>query len=100
MLRVSNLKLGIDEDISLLKKLILKKLKIKENELIKYFIYKESIDARKRGRIDFVYTVDVEVKNENKILKNTANQIEEITIEIFDSLNDILYLDSNSKKES
>ena len=70
MLRVSNLKLGIDEDISLLKKLILKKLKIKENELIKYFIYKESIDARKRGRIDFVYTVDVEVKNENKILKN------------------------------
>ena len=28
MLRVSNLKLGIDEDISLLKKLILKKLKI------------------------------------------------------------------------
>ena len=29
MLRVSNLKLGIDEDISLLKKLILKKLKIK-----------------------------------------------------------------------
>ena len=30
MLRVSNLKLGIDEDISLLKKLILKKLKIKE----------------------------------------------------------------------
>ena len=33
MLRVSNLKLGIDEDISLLKKLILKKLKIKENAL-------------------------------------------------------------------
>ena len=69
MLRVSNLKLGIDEDISLLKKLILKKLKIKENELIKYFIYKESIDARKRGRIDFVYTVDVVVKNEDKLIK-------------------------------
>ena len=31
MLRVSNLKLGIDEDISSLKNLILKKLKIKEN---------------------------------------------------------------------
>ena len=78
MLRVSNLKLGIDEDISLLKKLILKKLKIKENELIKYFIYKESIDARKRGRIDFVYTVDVEVKNENKILKNSIKDVVEI----------------------
>ena len=78
MVKVSNLKLGIDEDISLLKKLILKKLKIKENELIKYFIYKESIDARKRGRIDFVYTVDVEVKNENKILKNSIKDVVEI----------------------
>ena len=78
MLRVSNLKLGIDEDISLLKKLILKKLKIKENELIKYFIYKESIDARKRGRIDFVYTVDVELKNEKKILKNSIKDVVEV----------------------
>ena len=58
MLRISNLKLGIDEDISILKKLIIKKLKIKENDLIKYHIFKESIDARKRGRIDFVYTVE------------------------------------------
>ena len=39
-------------------------------------------------------------KSENKVLKNTANQIEKITIKIFDSLNDILYLDSNSQKES
>lgn len=78
MLRVSNLKLGIDEDVSSLKKLILKKLKIKENELVKYFIYKESIDARKRGRIDFVYTVDVEVKNEKKILNSAIKDVVEI----------------------
>ena len=78
MLRISNIKLGIDEDISLLKKLILKKLKIKENELIKYFIYKESIDARKRGKIDFVYTIDVELKNEGKILKNNIKDVVEI----------------------
>ena len=69
MIRVSNLKLGIDEDISIIKKLVLKKLKLKESELIKYNIYKESIDARRRGKIDFVYTVDVEVKNEDKLLK-------------------------------
>ncbi len=78
MLRISNIKLGIDEDISLLKKLILKKLKIKENELIKYFIYKESIDARKRGKIDFVYTIDVELKNEGRILKNNIKDVVEI----------------------
>lgn len=78
MLRISNLKLGIDEDVSMIKKSILKKLRIKENELIKYFIYKESIDARKRGRIDFVYTVDVEVKNEKKILENKVKDVIEI----------------------
>ena len=69
MLRVSNLKLTIDEDISILKKLVIKKLGIKENELLKYSIYKESIDARKKGNMMFVYTVDVELKNEEKILK-------------------------------
>lgn len=78
MLRISNIKLGIDEDVSLIKNLIIKKLRIKESELIKYFIYKESIDARKRGKIDFVYTIDVELKNEGKILKNNIKDVVEI----------------------
>ena len=39
MLRVSNIKIGIDDDKSKLKKLILKKLKIKENEFNKILIY-------------------------------------------------------------
>ena len=64
MLRVSNIKLSIDDDKSKIKSSVLKKLKIKESDLQKYFIYKESVDARKRGKIDFVYTVDVIVKNE------------------------------------
>lgn len=75
MIRISNLKLEIDEDISILKKLVLKKLKLKENELVKYSIYKESIDARRKGKINFVYTVDVEVKNEDKLLKSSIKDI-------------------------
>ena len=47
MLRVSNIKLSIDEDPSIIEKLVLKKLKIKSSDLVKYYIYKESIDARK-----------------------------------------------------
>ena len=78
MLRISNIKLGIDENLSGLKKLILSKLKIKENQLIKYYIYKESIDARKRGKIDFVYTVDVEVKNEDIIIKKNLKDVSKI----------------------
>ena len=78
MLRVSNLKISINEDKKILKKLILKKLRIKESELIKYTIYKESIDARKKGNIDFVYTVDVSLKNEVKIIKNGLKDVVEI----------------------
>ncbi len=78
MLRVSNIKISIDEDKSKILKLVLNKLKIKENELIKYHIFKESIDARKKGKIDFVYTVDVELKNEQKLLKKGLKDVVEV----------------------
>ncbi|MGM9535185.1 MAG: hypothetical protein ACI3VR_08030, partial [Intestinibacter sp.] len=78
MLRVSNIKLSIDDDKSKIKSTLIKKLKIKEKELVKYFIYKESIDARKRGKIDFVYTVDAVVNNEGKILKKKLKDVVEI----------------------
>ena len=78
MLRVSNIKISINDDKSKILKLVMNKLKIKENELIKYHIFKESIDARKKGKIDFVYTVDVEVKNEQKLLKNALKDVVEV----------------------
>ena len=37
-------------------------------------------------------------KIENKILRQIASQIEDATMKFFDSLNDILYLDSKNKK--
>ena len=78
MLRVSNIKLSIDDDKSKIKSTLIKKLKIKEKELVKYYIYKESIDARKRGKIDFVYTVDIVVNNESKLLKKKLKDVVEI----------------------
>ncbi|MCT4583315.1 MAG: hypothetical protein N4A54_00190 [Peptostreptococcaceae bacterium] len=69
MLRISNLKLNISEDKSLLEKKIIKKLKIKKDEIIEYEIYKESIDARKND-INFIYTIDIKLMDENKILSN------------------------------
>ena len=77
MLRVSNIKISIDEDPSIIEKLVLKKLKIKSSDLVKYYIYKESIDARK-GNISFVYTVDVQVKNEDKVLNKHVKDVVKI----------------------
>lgn len=68
MIRVSQIKISIDDPIEKVKELLLKQLKLKESDLLEYRIYKQSIDARRRGKLDFVYTVDIAVKDEAKIL--------------------------------
>ncbi|WP_053955749.1 NAD(P)/FAD-dependent oxidoreductase [Inediibacterium massiliense] len=68
MIRVNQIKLDIKEDFGVLQSKICKKLRIKKEDLIDYKIFRESIDARK-GTITLVYTIDVEVKNEENILK-------------------------------
>jgi len=69
MLRVTGVKLSLDEDKSLLRNKIAKKIRVNENDIIKYIIFRESIDARKSEQIFFVYTVDVKLANEQAVLK-------------------------------
>ncbi len=69
MIRVNEVKLSIDEELELLPQRLAKTLKIGIEDIIEYNIFRESIDARKENQIYFVYTVDVKVKNEQKILK-------------------------------
>lgn len=68
MIRVSGIKLSLDQDESEVKKALLAKLKLKEKDLREYYIFKRSVDARKRENIYFVYTVDAVLVNEDKIL--------------------------------
>ena len=68
MIRVAQIKISIDDPIEKVKELVLKQLRLKKSGLLAYRIYKQSIDARRRGKLDFVYTVDVAVKDEEKIL--------------------------------
>jgi len=69
MIRISQIKLGVDEDGAKLPGKIAKKLKIQTSDVQSYTIYKQSIDARFRGKIDFVYTVDVKTSlDEGKLL--------------------------------
>ena len=73
MLRVSEIKLNIHEDEAKIKDKLIQKLKIKASDLISYSIYKQSIDARKKDKISFVYTVDVFLKDEARVLKGLRN---------------------------
>lgn len=74
MLRITQLKLDIDEPIDLLPSKIQHKLHIKEEDLLDYHIFKESIDARK-GHIVFSYTVDCKVRHEQAILKHKIKDV-------------------------
>ncbi|GFH41668.1 hypothetical protein Hs30E_02190 [Lactococcus hodotermopsidis] len=75
MLRITQIKLSINDDIGQVKTLVARKLKLKPNEILEFRIYKESIDARKRGEINFIYTVDVKVKDEAKFLTGKLKNV-------------------------
>ncbi|MDZ4097574.1 MAG: NAD(P)/FAD-dependent oxidoreductase [Methylophilaceae bacterium] len=74
MIRLTEIKLPIEKAPSLIhqadeiKATVLKKLGIPENELIRFEIFKRGVDARKSHAILYVYSIDVEVKNEAKLL--------------------------------
>lgn len=55
-------------EMSVIKKYIEKKLKLKENEIKNIEILKKSVDARKKEQLSFVYQLDIECDNEKKIV--------------------------------
>ncbi len=74
MIRINQLKLKINHTEADLKKKIAKSLHANEDALLACEIKKQSIDARKKPDLYFVYTVDVSVKNESKVLKKIKDR--------------------------
>lgn len=66
MIRINEIKVELNEKPDFIQ-LISKKLKVPTKNVLGYSIFKESIDARK-GSVKLVYTLDVELINEEKIL--------------------------------
>ncbi|MGB9792235.1 MAG: hypothetical protein ACPLTR_06640, partial [Thermacetogeniaceae bacterium] len=67
MLRVTGIRLSLDEGERELRKKIAEKLGVKEKDIITLQISRKSIDARRKN-VSFVYAVDVAVRNEGKVL--------------------------------
>jgi uncharacterized FAD-dependent dehydrogenase len=74
MLRITEIKLPVENAQSLthqadeIKTALLKRLEIPESDLIHFDIFKRGVDARKSHAILYVYSLDVTVKNEARIL--------------------------------
>lgn len=72
MIRINQIKLKPNQNESLLSKIICDMLNISNEELISWHIYKKSIDARK-NEVFYVYSVNVEVKDQKKKLSRIKN---------------------------
>lgn len=79
-IRINNVALSIEEDKSLLINKISKKLRVPKEEIKGYKIIKESLDARKKNDIKYVYCIDVEHEDEEKLIKKLKDK--DIRLEI------------------
>lgn len=74
MVRISDIKLEIskaksmDMEAKALRDKVISILRINKDDLCGLEIYKKSLDARKKNEISYVYTVDADVRNEERIL--------------------------------
>lgn len=74
MIRISQLKLPIEHKEKDLEHKIRKMLRLSPKEAISYEIIRRSVDARQKSEKKFVYTIDVTVAGERKILRKVDNK--------------------------
>ena len=74
MIRITELQLPLDHPAEDLRKAIVKRLKIQDADLLEFTVFKRSYDARKKNsEITFVYIIDLQANNEQKILSRFAD---------------------------
>lgn len=74
MIRITELQLPLDHPAEALRAAIVKRLKIKDADLLDFTVFKRSYDARKKNsEITFVYIIDLSARNEEQILMRFAD---------------------------
>ena len=68
MLRLTEIRLGLEHTEAELRAAMLRALGIAEAELVAWHVRRRGYDARRSGEIVFVYTLDVEVRDEAALL--------------------------------
>ncbi|MDA8364749.1 MAG: NAD(P)/FAD-dependent oxidoreductase [Gammaproteobacteria bacterium] len=69
MLRLTEVRLGLDHRHGEIKAAILRVLGIAEHELMGFRVRRRGHDARRNGQVMFVYTIDAEVQDEATLLR-------------------------------
>ncbi|MDC9523218.1 hypothetical protein PSH55_19205, partial [Pseudoalteromonas sp. Angola-31] len=72
MIRLTEIKLPLDHNEDAIGQAIVDKLKIQPAQLHSYNVFKRGYDARKKTAILLIYTLDIEVDNEEALLNAFA----------------------------
>lgn len=90
-IRLNSVKVDIGHNSDTeLKKKILKSLRINEARLISYKPSKVSIDARKKNDIKYIYSFDIEIKDEALFLKNyRVNDVTPLVIKDYEPFKNV-----------
>ncbi|MCR5756054.1 MAG: NAD(P)-binding protein, partial [Acetatifactor sp.] len=74
MIRINQLKTEVTDDRQVLYRHLAELLDYKSNDLKKVEIIRRSIDARKKPDIQYIYTVDVYLENEEKVYRKLISK--------------------------
>jgi uncharacterized protein len=69
MVRVSELRLPLNHAEADLVSALCRVLKVARTDILRWTIDRRGYDARKRAAIKLVYTIDVEIRNEQDVLR-------------------------------
>lgn len=96
MIRISNIKIYEDISDEEVFNFVVKKFKISNDNVNEWHISKKSIDARKKDDVHYSYSIDIDIKNEDKFLKEKnvsklkATSIPEIQLNMNKSIKPVI----------
>lgn len=80
MIRISNIKICDDISDDSVLNIVIKKYKLLKADINEWHISKKSIDARKKDDVHYSYSIDINIKDEEKYLKNkNISKVKEFT---------------------
>ncbi len=94
MLRVYQVKIKIPHSKERLKKKVSDLLRVPEQEILEIKPVRQAIDARKKPELFYTYTLDVAVKNEEKILRRFRGKENQVSL-----VQENAYTFPNSRKD-
>src|SRR3989339_345572 len=65
---INNIRVSLDDEIEIIKEIVSKKINITKEDILNFKVIKQSIDARRKSNINFVYSVLVEIKSNKNII--------------------------------